>query len=580
MNKSINYPIFTLNNESVILKPGTQFSKNELVSRLHDMDIDASGVKSKGDLINLYESSLSNFQNKLKIFNRLKKDTENFKSIIGTSQRQSIPSSNMSNFSMSNNPQNKVINVNYDMDKPFNQNNSGKKEINLIRQSNKSNARGENYNNQKQNNETAKFGYSDNQMNNYENNMYPRNFPNNGQSNNPNILKNNRYSNDTYQSNQNNTYSTNSMQNNLNTKFDESYNPYSSNNSKRSNQNMNINSQMNYPSQNNSKINYQNNITDMRNSNRGYSNSQYHNQIQNNSNRGYNPQNQEEINSKLNSKNNTPFSFKGDSYNENNPKIFTNIQNTTPISPENAKFFQNNNYNQINQNRNEQGMSIEDQRNPKLSTVEDAITDNRQQYQRESDEESNFSMFSTFKNFKNSPLYKNRKTICFNILLSLLVISLAIGVLCLIRHFSDSITNFFTEFFNTLTDPERLFGAIGGFLNTLFLGPLRYYYITIPLISMIVIMIYYGRKYFIEKRCREIMKKMEQFLLNNQNNPNNFLLEDQIFNMFAQEYGISLKKFKAKYLPVMKKLRINKNSRLKLYPQEFNGKQVVSWGLR
>ena len=73
---STEYPSFIYNQESVIIKPGEQFSINELKSRLNQMGIYANNIQDKYELKNLYDSSLKNDGNKIKIFDMLKKDTE------------------------------------------------------------------------------------------------------------------------------------------------------------------------------------------------------------------------------------------------------------------------------------------------------------------------------------------------------------------------------------------------------------------------------------------------------------------------------------------------------------------------
>ena len=73
---STEYSSFIYDQESVILKPGEQFSINELKSRLNQMGIYANNLQDKSELKNLYESSLQNNANKIKIFDKLKKDTE------------------------------------------------------------------------------------------------------------------------------------------------------------------------------------------------------------------------------------------------------------------------------------------------------------------------------------------------------------------------------------------------------------------------------------------------------------------------------------------------------------------------
>ena len=61
MDKSLSkdYPTFTYNNETVIIKPGNQFHSNELRSRLHQMDIDAREIQGKSQLANLYNSTIT-----------------------------------------------------------------------------------------------------------------------------------------------------------------------------------------------------------------------------------------------------------------------------------------------------------------------------------------------------------------------------------------------------------------------------------------------------------------------------------------------------------------------------------------
>ena len=75
---SFEYPTFSHNNELVILKPGEQFTINELKLRLRLMGIDANNIQNKTYLLQLYESSLNSDEKKIQIFNKLKKDTEEY----------------------------------------------------------------------------------------------------------------------------------------------------------------------------------------------------------------------------------------------------------------------------------------------------------------------------------------------------------------------------------------------------------------------------------------------------------------------------------------------------------------------
>ena len=70
------YPKFIYNNQSVIIKPGQNFSSNELKLRLKTMGMDANSFQNKSSLIKLYDISIKTDENKIKIINKLMHDTE------------------------------------------------------------------------------------------------------------------------------------------------------------------------------------------------------------------------------------------------------------------------------------------------------------------------------------------------------------------------------------------------------------------------------------------------------------------------------------------------------------------------
>ena len=70
------YPKFIYNNQSVIIKPGQDFSSNELKLRLKTMGMDANSFQNKSSLIKLYDISIKTDENKIKIINKLMHDTE------------------------------------------------------------------------------------------------------------------------------------------------------------------------------------------------------------------------------------------------------------------------------------------------------------------------------------------------------------------------------------------------------------------------------------------------------------------------------------------------------------------------
>ena len=536
MNKSVNYPIIRMNNESIILIPGSRFSKNELKSRLHEMDIDASNVQDKGILVNLYESTLSDNQNKFKIFNRLRKDTEMHNSLLGISQRQSLQASNAN--TMSNNSKNKIINISSDV-KPFSSNNNIQQDFNMAKSININTNKGENsynYNIQEhQINNTGKFGYSDNQIEkSYNNYSKSRNFQNNDQS----ILNNS--------------------------------NKYNYNNSSNNN---------NYSYYNNaSQVNFENNNDSLRNN----TNNNMNNRNSINNNNSYKQKYKEEINTGINRN----YNYTGDSSGINN-KIFTNIETPNPQNyPKNISqsifssminnqsknnnnynnntnsFNSNNPFNQNNNNNNSRRVIIEEQNQSALLSNGETMPNNN----RELDEESNYSIFSTFKNFKNSSFYKNRKQICFNIVISFIILSLVIVGFYLLSSFWD-----------ILTDPKSIIEGIFGFISSLFFGSIRYFYITIPIILLILFIILLFKKYLFKKQCEDIFKKVLNNLINERNS-RNIIYEDDIFRRYAQNYGIKYEEFIKKYLPALRKMR-RKDSRLKTHSERVNGKDVTYWEL-
>ena len=112
------YPSFIYNNEKFIILPGTRFTKKEIMTRLHLMGINWNNNQDKLYLCNLYESSLKDNQNKLKIITQLRKDTDNLNIKLSNSIRPSLPP----NIISTNISQNKVLNISQEV-QPFYSNN-------------------------------------------------------------------------------------------------------------------------------------------------------------------------------------------------------------------------------------------------------------------------------------------------------------------------------------------------------------------------------------------------------------------------------------------------------------------------
>ena len=589
MNSSINYPIIRMNNESVIIMPGSKFTKNELKSRLHDMDIDASNVQDKGVLVNIYESSLSDNQNKLKILNRLRKDTEMYNSKLGISQRQSLQASNAN--TMSNNSKNKVINISYDV-KPFNSKNTIQQDINMIKSINTNTSKGANsynsynYNNNQEQpvNNTGKFGYSDNQIENRYNNYSISNYQSNNQSklNNSNKYNNNNYSNNNNNYSYYNNTSQISVENNNNNLMNNlSNNNMNSINSLNNVSNNNINNSSSINNMSNNYMNSKNSINDASNNNMNNRNSinnkNYQEETNNDIKRNYNYIGDSSgINNKIFTNVSTP-NPQNYQQNNKNQSIFNSLINSQSTNNNNNNFNNDKNYNinnnfsfnsnnPFNQNTNNnysRRVIIEEQNPSTLLSNGEEIQNNNY---REPDEESNYSIFSTFKDFKNSYFYKNRKQICFNIVISFIILSLVIVGFYLLSSFWD-----------ILTDPRSIIEGIFGFISSLFFGSIRYFYITIPIILLIIFLIIIVKKYMFKKRCKEIFKKIVDNLIKERNSGNT-ICEDEIFRRYVQNFGINYEEFIKKYLPALRKMRRNDN-RLKSYSERVNGKDITYWEL-
>lgn len=521
---SKNYPVYNLNNETIVILPGSRFTKNELISRLHEINIDIGNYKNKKEIESLYDLNLMDDKNKFLLLNKLRKDTEYFKSKLEISQRQSIFESNAN--TISNNPKNKVLNITHDV-KPFTENNSIQQEItiskpnNINRNSNYQNSYiSNNMNNQNQEYDNYKNSYNNNQLRKGNSNNYlsSRNFQENNQSN-----INLSYGNNQLNNNNNNPSQIKNSINNINMNND-----YNMNN-KGFNNNSYIQSQ----------INAQRKYDNI--DNKGYNN------YNNKDNTNY----KEEINNDINRNNNNNTFFQD---NPNNPKIFTNIRTPNPINIQDPTSH-NNNFKNISFNPNEnpfkednsQKMVIEEPRKSVITNEED-------------------QSIYTNSSSKREPYTEPT-------LLSLLIVLITIGQIFLIYKYWDSIIEI-------LTNPSRIFHGIFDFISSLFFGSISHFYYIIPLIILIAVIVIIFKKYAFKKRCEEIINKIIEYLINNQNiGENNSITEDDIYQRFVKNYGVSYEEFKKRYIKTLRRMRRNEQ-RLKIIGQSINGNEIMTWYLK
>ena len=93
---------FTYKGETVIINPGSTLNNSELIERLLKMNfLSVNSSYKRNDLIYIYDIAINYDNNKFKIFNRLKKDTEYF-NLRRNLQKRNLNDDSQSSFSDSN----------------------------------------------------------------------------------------------------------------------------------------------------------------------------------------------------------------------------------------------------------------------------------------------------------------------------------------------------------------------------------------------------------------------------------------------------------------------------------------------
>ena len=555
------YPSFKFNGESISIIPGRYFSKNDLKNRLHLMGIETNNIQEKSILINLYESSLKDNKNKLKVISQLKKDTENLNARKNMSIRQSLPS----NFKSFNNSTNKMTNISCEVN-PFN---SKEQLINIIKPM---------HTNKGQYTQNPFISTSISQIQSSNNNSI--NFSNISNINNQkNNFKNSYESKDNINNNNNSSFISNQ----------EIY--FKQNEHKDNSFNDNSKSRIfNQEHENEFNGNNNNNISN----NIGNSNSNSNYNIKNNNGISYNQQYEEKLNNYYKINDSKKLTYQENNYkknshlnNDDNRKTYTNISNqilyqNKDNNPLNSNLISkdqeyyntltnqeykdlhnihndgnninNSNNIRLSSNLNYQKSNMDNLQNSSVENLDKNITPREKEEivdisnnlrKRDEDELSTFSLFST-SNFKNYSLYKNRKYICVHIVILSLILICTILILRFIDNSWDSITEL----------PRRIIEATYSFFSSIFFGAYNYWYISIPFIILCVIFFSYFKKNYSKEKCKKILKKIEQdLIINNNYNDNMGITEDQIYQRYFKNDGISYKLFIKKYLPILMKLK-------------------------
>ena len=566
------YSSFKYNGEPITIIPGCYFSKNDLKNRLHLMGVECNNIQDKNALINLYESSLKDNKNKLKVISQLKKDTENLNVRKSMSLRQSMPS-NINSF---NNSQNKVANISCEVN-PFN---SREQLINIIKPMH-----------------TNKGQYA-------QNPFISTSITQNQSSNNNSINFSNISNINNYKNNSKNLYESKDNINNNKSNLTDTYNYNNNNSSFMSNQEMYF--KQNENKDNSFNDNSKSRIINQQNENEINDNNVNNNNIRNSNNNikndigiTYNKQYEEKLNNYYNINDSKRLTYQENNYsknnhinNEDNRKTYTNTANqllyhNKDNNPLNASLnsndkkyynshtnqdYENENVHNSNFNNNSMGLSsnlnyqksnMDNLQNSSVENLNQIITPKENEeivdisnnlQKRDQDEVSAFSFFST-SNLNNYSLYKNRKYICAHILILSLILLCTIVILRCIEDSWDSIIEL----------PRRIIEAIHSFFTSLFFGAFKYWYFTISFIIICVIFFSYFKKMFFEKKCEKIFKKIRQDLIANNNyNDNMGITEDQIYQRYFKNEGISYRLFIKKYLPMLMKLK-KKDPKIEIY---------------
>ena len=584
MSIDSSYTSFILDNEEYFILPSQNFSTQEIKARLKEMNINDNNTRDREYLKHLYDSAIQDYSNRLKIINRLKRDTSHTISRLNLSETKPFPY----NMNTSNDiSQKKEANMSYEINNryphmrentvnlrkpkiiikminaPQNQDNKYINRLNQDMNEHRLNLNnlnqpniGYNYNNRQIVNDNNKYGNYPYDVNNLkQNNEYNNNF-NNINNNTKNLNeyhRNNQYEeiNTDINDDRNETNKRNPNQE----KLDQIAEKIKNYNFKRRMNNIHIIPESKYE---NVPEEYEN---DSDNNNLNYNN-QYKSQTiniipkkinfqQNINNADYQPNKIQDERIDLNSQN----KLKKNQIETNNNNSFINAL-YQGIEVRNKDNNDNNN-NENNNNKN--------QKNKKENNID----------KKDDDEKSSFSIFSAFENFKKNPLYKYRKFILIHIIILLIFLIISISLLHLIYNYRENIINFFSDIFNILCQPRRILDLLTSFISVLFLGPIHYWYISIPALIILFVFYIYMRKYLFKKRCKEILEKIVKHLKNDENN---YISEIDIYKRFVQPYGISYDKFLKKYLVQLHKLRRNDN-RLKLSSMKKDEKIIVFWEL-
>ena len=545
------YDTFIYSGKKVVIRKGKDFSKNEIKSRLHQMNIDFDlSENSKTYFTNLYDEALYNNSNKIKIFDKLKSDTERLGLLTNN---QNYIHNNRRNFISDNEEAEEETIKNKKKEK-------GKKIIikdEII------------------NDEQLNSIYNSNERNNINS------FNKNTKSDFTNVLANQIRENK--QNNRINAFEYNRQKynnNEINYEEDIENTPYQPYNNLR-------NRPQDYSNFNNTNYNNkENNIQRRYDNNKHYGNAninqfQYETTEYNNSPTKKNERKKEFI---INDKNFNNLEKKL------NDRFRNDYNNKRRLSNQyNDNYKQNNNYNNLNKNeRRSNYMEIyqENESENNNNSINIPVNNNKnnlinrkryRNYALEKINEENY--LEEEENLDNNPDIENKN----NIELLLYILFLIIGglliyfVLKIIFRVSNTLTEGVTQTVRIVTNPRRLFRElIWGLIKSILMGILyEYIYITLPLaiLSFVIYMLKQRREF--NKLCKQIIEDIKKDL---ENKMDKSISENEIIDKYSKKYNIDKNIFIKKYLKALRELR-KKDHSLKLSQNNNKGVTETFWEL-
>ena len=545
------YDTFIYSGKKVVIRKGKDFSKNEIKSRLHQMNIDFDlSENSKTYFTNLYDEALYNNSNKIKIFDKLKSDTERLGILTNN---QNFIQNNRRNFISDNEEAEEETIKNKKKEK-------GKKVIikdEII------------------NDEQLNSIYNSNERNNINS------FNKNTKSDFTNVLANQIRENK--QNNRINAFEYNRQKynnNEINYEEDLENTPYQPYNNLR-------NRPKDYSNFNNTNYNNrENNIHRRYDNNNHYENAninqfQYETTKYNNSPINKNERKKELI---INDKNFNNLEKKL------NDRFRNDYNNKRRLSNQyNDNYKQKNNYNNLNKNeRRNNNMEIyqENESENNNNSINIPVNNNKnnlinrkryRNYALEKINEENY--LEEEENLDNNPDIENKN----NIELLLYILFLIIGglliyfVLKIIFRVSNTLTEGVTQTVRIVTNPRRLFRElIWGLIKSILMGILyEYIYITLPLaiLSFVIYMLKQRREF--NKLCKQIIEDIKKDL---ENKMDKSISENEIIDKYSKKYNIDKNIFIKKYLKALRELR-KKDHSLKLSQNNNKGVTETFWEL-